>query len=362
MGRVCFWQPCGTLQVRQVASGLQHDETRVMTILVTGGAGYVGLNVVEALLASGREVALFDRGGLPAPAHRAVAQYVQSGQLNLIEGDVCDASQVARAFAERKPRGVIHCAAVTSGPGREARDPSSVVQVNLQGTINVLDAARRNAVRRFVYVGSGAAYGESLYRLQRLYEDIAPSAPLTLYAITKHATERMCMRLAELWSVDVVCARLGTVIGPWERDTGMRDNFGTHSQLARCAATGITAVLPPRANRRDWIYSCDVAAGLLALLDAPAHRAMLYNLSSGVDWGSATLHAWCDALQTVYNDFEYHSADDGETPNIGYTDTDRCLMDVGRIVNEFGVTLRGPQEAYAEYAGWIARTPEFWKI
>ena len=172
----------------------------------------------------------------------------------------------------------------------------------------------------------------------------------------------MCLRLAELWDIDVVCARLGTVIGPWERNTGVRDNFGTHSQLALCAATGKEAVLPPRAIRRDWVYSRDVAAGLIALLDAKSPRHPVYNLSSGVDWGDGTMAAWCEALKTVYNDFKFRVAQSSETANIGYTDKDRCLMDTGRIVNEFGLRLRGPGDAYEDYAQWISRTPDFWSI
>src|SRR4029079_17505754 len=103
---------------------------------------------------------------------------------------------------------VVHAAAITSGASREARDPARIVDVNLQGTLNVLEAAREHDVRRIVYVGSGAAYGESLYRFPVVYEE-TPSVPTSLYSITKHAAERTCMRLADLWSVDAVCVRLG---------------------------------------------------------------------------------------------------------------------------------------------------------
>src|SRR3954468_20803302 len=64
------------------------------------------------------------------------------------------------------------------------------------------------------------------------------------------------------WSVDAVCVRLGTVIGPWERDTGARDNFGTHSQLARLAVRGEAAILTAREVQRDWVYAKDVAHAL----------------------------------------------------------------------------------------------------
>lgn len=330
-----------------------------MAILVTGGAGFVGLNLVDALLASGEEVVLFDRGAPPPAAERAWA--TQRGRLQWVAGDVLDAAALGKAFAARRIDRVLHCAAVTSGPKREASDPGGVVAVNLQGTINVLTAAREHQVRRVVYTGSGAVYGESLRRFGRIYEDNTPALPVTLYAITKFAAERIALRLKNLWGVDVVCARLGTLVGPWERDTGVRDNFGTHSQLARLALAGETAVLPPREVRRDWIYSRDVAAGLVALLEASAPRHFIYNLSSGFDWSGSVL-AWCEILKDAYSRFDFRVAAADETPNIGYTDTDRFPMDVGRIEHDIGFKPRfTPREALADYLEWLRRTPDFWE-
>ncbi len=329
-----------------------------MTVLVTGGAGYVGMNVVEALLARGDDVVLMDCGTLPSAVHRTLDAYGR--RMDVVSADVCDTAAVASTFAGRDITGVIHCAAVTAGPAREARDPGSSIEVNLRGTLNVLDAARRHQVRRIVYPSSGAVYGESLYRLTRIYEDSAPVLPVTLYGVTKFAAERMCVRLRELWRLDVVCARLGTLIGPWERDTGVRDNFGTHSQLARCAVRGETAVLPAQEVSRDWVYSRDVARGLLALLDAEAPRHSVYNLSSGGAWGSVL--DWCARLKAAYPGFNYRVALQGETPNIGYTDRDRYPMDVGRIMQDVGFRLRFvPPAAYDDFLDWLQRTPDFWR-
>jgi nucleoside-diphosphate-sugar epimerase len=158
----------------------------------------------------------------------------------------------------------------------------------------------------------------------------------------------------------MVCARLGTLVGPWERATGVRDNFGTHSQLARLALAGETAVLTSRPVRRDWVYSRDVAAGLLALLDAPAPQHFVYNLSSGADWNSSVV-AWCEALQAAYPAFKCRIADENETPNIWYTDSDRYPMDIGRINQEFGFRPRfGPREAFADFLDWLSRAGASW--
>jgi nucleoside-diphosphate-sugar epimerase len=327
-----------------------------MAVLVTGGAGFVGLNVVQAVLARGDDVVLFDAGQLPPGAERALEPW--SDYLWIEPGDVLDPQRLDALFQRYSIDRVVHAAAVTSGPDREARDPASIVDVNLRGTINVLDAARKHSVKRVIYIGSGAAYGESLYRLPRLYEE-SPSVPTTLYSITKHAAERLCMRMKELWKLDLVCVRLGTVIGPWERDTGVRDNFGTHSQLAALAVAGRSAVLTRREIQRDWVYALDVANALTALVDAPGPMQLLYNVSSGIAW-EHPIAVWCEMLKGAYPRFSFHIAEDNEQPNIWYTDRDRGLMDVGRLARDIGFRAQYPmQAAYAHYLDWMRRTPEF---
>ena len=323
-----------------------------MATLVTGGAGFVGLNVVEALLENGDEVVLFDSGELPPDAERELEPH--RGRLSIERGSVLEPETLDSLFRSHRIERVIHAAAITSGPEREAREPGRIVDVNLRGTIEVLEAARKHGVQRTIYVGSGAAYGESLYRLPRLYEE-SPSVPTTLYSITKHAAERACMRLKTLWDFDVACVRLGTVIGPWERDTGARDNFGTHSQLAAMAAEGKAAVLTEREIQRDWIYARDVAAGLVALAHAPVLRHTLYNLSSGVAW-EEPIAIWCDRLRDAYPAFSFKVAAGEERPNIWYTDRDRGIMDIGRISQDVGFRIRYPmQRAYDDFLAWLGK-------
>lgn len=328
-----------------------------MSVLVTGGAGFVGLNLVDALLARGDAVVLFDGGAPPAAAQRAFA--ARGARLSVERGDVLDGAALDGVFARHAVQRVLHCAAVTSGPEREAREPALIARVNVGGTIAVLEAARRAGAHRIVVASSGAVYGEASYRLPR-FDETVPPEPVTLYGITKFAAERACMRLRELWRIDVACARLGTVIGPWERDTGVRDNFGTHSQLARLAQRGGEAVLPAHEVRRDWIYARDVAGGLLALLDAGRLEHAVYNLGSGLDW-SGCVAAWGEALQAAFPGFRCRAAAAGERPNVWYTDRDRGLMDVGRLARDTGFRPRyGPREAYADYVDWLRAHPGFW--
>src|SRR3954462_14190128 len=111
-----------------------------MKVLVTGGAGYVGMNVVEALLERGGSVVLLDAATLPPPAQRALAPH--SRLLKIVQADICDAAAMKSLFAQHRFDGVVHCAAVTAGREREARDPAPSIEVNQLGTLNLLTAAR----------------------------------------------------------------------------------------------------------------------------------------------------------------------------------------------------------------------------
>lgn len=322
-----------------------------MAILVTGATGFVGTNIVETLLARGEHVVAFGQGGMPVNALRAFARFGDA--LEVVEGDVRDQDGLERLFATRRIERMVHGAVITAGVARERQDVTVIVDVNVSGTARMLETARRHGVGRIVHVSSGSAYGRSLFECDRLREDATPERPQTMYQITKFAGERTALRLRELHGLDLVCVRLGSVIGPWERDTGVRDTLSTHFQLARMAARGEPAVLPQREFRRDWVYCRDVAGAIAALLSAQSPAHALYNVSSDMNWGG--LAKWCDKLREVYPHFDYRVAREGERTNLGISELqDRGVMDIGRLRGDVGYSPRfGPAEAYEDYAVWL---------
>jgi UDP-glucuronate 4-epimerase len=329
-----------------------------MITLVTGATGFVGTSIVEALLGRGDEVIAFGQGGMAANAQAAFAR--SSRQLTVIDGDVRDASSVEALFAgPRRVERMVHASAITAGVAREKRDPATIVEVNVAGTARALQAAHRHGVGRIVHVSSGSAYGRSLFECPRLYEDVTRERPETLYQITKFAGERTALRLRELYGLDLACTRLGSVIGPWERDTGVRDTLSTHFQLARLAEQGGSAILPQREYRRDWVYCRDVAAAIVALLEAKSLAHTLYNLSSDRAWGG--LAPWCQRLQTTYRGFSYRVAGEGERSSLAISELqDRGVMDIARIGQDIGFKPRfGPDEAYEDYARWLREYGRF---
>ncbi len=329
-----------------------------MAILVTGGAGFVGLNVVEALLARGEHVVVFGLEAMPAAAGAQFAAL--PGQLEVVRGDVLDRAALDAVLAAQKIHAMFPLAAVTAGPRREAEQTAHILEVNLIGVTNQLQAARDTGVGRIVFPSSISVYGESLNTPGPLREDTTPPVPISVYGITKYAGERLALRLRELWGLDLVCARIGAVFGPWERDTGVRDLLGPHMQLAMAALRGEEAVLPATLLPRPWVYARDLAHGLVLLLDAEQPRWPVYNISSGEDWGPRIL-LWAETLVQHYPTFRWRqSANPAEATINFYDDRPRAVEDIGRIRDDFGYTPEFPPEAaYRDYARWLVTVPDY---
>jgi UDP-glucose 4-epimerase len=181
-----------------------------MRILVFGGTGFVGLNIAAALVARGHAVTLFDRAGLPPAANKDFAAH--GDRLTAIQGDVRDSQAVEEAIAAGYDA-IILGAAITAGSEREARDPETILRVNLLAQAPILIAARSSGVKRIINLSSAAAYGASAFRNVLLDEE-TPCDPASLYAITKFASEKVAARLAGLWQCKIISVRLSAVFGP----------------------------------------------------------------------------------------------------------------------------------------------------
>ncbi|MDP6872837.1 MAG: NAD(P)-dependent oxidoreductase [Alphaproteobacteria bacterium] len=329
-----------------------------MRALIVGGCGFVGLNIAEALLRRGDDAVLFDAN----PLHPAAATAFEAlpGTFTVLLGDVRDPASAAAAFAETAIDAVFYGAAMTSGPARERDAPAQVLQVNLLGLVNVIKAAAdAGGVRRIINIGSGSAYGR--YRLDGegpIIEEQTPSEPESLYGITKHASEAVCRRLAELLGLDIRSVRLAAVYGPWEIDSGARDTLSPLMQAALAALHGEAAVLPRR-DRQDWVYSRDVAMALLALLDTPAPGHDLYHIASATPCGVID---WCAALASRYPEFRYGVAGPEKTANINlHGDRDRRPLSGLRLADDIGHSLPAdPETAFLDFLDWMAQHGAFW--
>lgn len=332
-----------------------------MTNLVNGGAGFVGLNIVEEALRRGETVIAFDRSPIPEAALAVLAGL--PGTLRVVTGDITNPDDVARVVSDNAVQRIFHGAAVTSDAAREKAAPELVIQVNLLGLINVIKAAdAAGGVRRIINISSGSAYGDGGFGKTGwsgpLDEHGTREEPTSLYAISKYASERVCRRLAELMDLDIRNVRLSAIFGPWERDTGLRDTLSSPMQASLLAKRGEVAVLARR-EARDWTYSRDVAKALFALMMAETPRHDLYNITSATTW---SVLDWCEQLAGTFPEFRYRLAEPGETPTVDlFGDRDRIAMAPDRLRDDIGHVLADDLDAtYADFAGWLTEAPDFW--
>jgi len=304
-----------------------------MSILVTGSSGFVGLNIVEHLLARGDDViGVSDR---PVPQIAALAFAELPGRLVQIVADVRNQHAMQRIMSEYGVKRVVHAAAVTSNTARERTEACHTVGVNMGGLTAVAGAAAAQGVERFVFVSSNAVFGGGVPDYALLDEDW-PKAPGTIYALSKWTGEMILDLLGASTGLDWVAGRLAGVFGPWEYRTGIRDFMNPVFQANTLALAGRHAFLPRR-GKSNWHFARDAASALVTLLDAPAHKHKVYNLGTPYVWSIAD---WCDRLAARFPAFEIHVGSGDGAPIDLYGDHDGGILSGDRFTAEFGPTGR----------------------
>jgi UDP-glucose 4-epimerase len=236
-----------------------------MRALVTGGAGFIGSNLVSALLERRFAVTVLD------DISTGYRENVPAG-VEFIEGDVRSESDVQRAI--RQADVVFHLAA-SVGNARSLQDPVRDSEVNVIGTLRILEAARRHGVRKIVASSSAAIFGELKHLPIREDHPAEPDSP---YGVSKLAGEKMCLAFARLYGMEIVCLRYFNVYGENQR----YDAYGNvipifvHRMLDRLPLI----VFGDGDQTRDFVHVSDVVqANLLAALTTGCTGA--YNIASG---------------------------------------------------------------------------------
>ena len=210
-----------------------------------------------------------------------------------------------------------------------------------------------------VHVGTGAVYGDlGIVPGNQLDEVSDLPRPVGMYPITKYAAERACLRLGALWGMDIVVGRLAMVFGRWEHESGARDRMALPLQTVRLALRGEEARILRVAELRDWIYGPDVAAGLIALLDAPKLESRVFHVGTGMPWD---IGDWCERLVGRYPGFRYRFVTDPAAANVlPLGSVGRSPFRVDRIRSEAGFAPRYPLDrAFEDYTTWLGRHPGF---
>jgi UDP-glucuronate 4-epimerase len=229
------------------------------SVLVTGGAGFIGSHLVDHLLAQGELVTVIDNFNDfydPAIKRANTTPHLDHTDYTLIEGDIRDADLIRHTFRTGSFDQVIHLAAM-AGVRPSLENPTLYQEVNLIGTMNILEAMHEFSAKHLIFASSSSIYGNN--KKLPFSEKDPVDNPISPYAATKKSGELMAYTYHHLYDIKTVCLRFFTVYGPRQRPEMAIHRFA--EQIVRGEEL---AVYAEGKSRRDYTYIDDIIAGVLA--------------------------------------------------------------------------------------------------
>jgi len=257
-----------------------------MKALVTGGAGFIGSHIVDRLLKDGHEVIVLDDF---STGHRS--NLADHNALTIVEGDISNYDTVKKCM--QGVDWVFHKAAVASVP-KTVNDPVGSSLVNYHGTLHLLEAARANKVKRFVFASSAALYGD-----EPTLPKVETMCPITLspYAVDKLASEFACGMYSKLYGLETVCLRYFNVYGP--RQDPSSPYSGVISIFTNKLKNKETpTIFGDGEQTRDFVFVSDVVEANMKALTTENGAGQYFNIATG---NKITLNNLLKTLSDIYS-------------------------------------------------------------
>lgn len=233
------------------------------TVLITGGAGFIGSHLSERLLTEGYRVICLDNFDTfydPRIKRTNISSLLKNEKFTLSEGDIRDSELLKEIFSREAINIIVHIAA-RAGVRPSIKEPVLYYDVNVRGTMNLLDMAKEHRVKKFIFASSSSVYGEN--EKTPFSEEDNVDNPISPYAATKKAGELICYTYHHLYKIPVACLRFFTVYGPRQRP-----EMAIH-KFTRLIHEGKTVpVYGDGSSRRDYTYIEDIIEGVAAAMNA----------------------------------------------------------------------------------------------
>ena len=299
-----------------------------MRALVTGGAGFIGSNLVDALVARGDEVAVVDN--ISSGRRENLAGALQRGA-TLHEVDIRDGAAVRAAFDAARPQVVFHLAAQVD-VRKSLADPAYDASINVVGTVNVLEAAREHAVHRLVNTSTGGAiYGDTdVFPTP----ETVPPLPMAAYGQSKQCAEEYCALMGRVYGFPAVTLRYGNVYGPRQDPKGEAGVIAIFA--GRLLGGEQPLVFGDGTQTRDYTFVGDIVAANLTAAEHP-DASGAYNIGTGVE--SSVLDV-LDAMREAGDAPADAFQPQFEPARLG--ELERSSLDVSRARDELGFTAGTP--------------------
>ncbi len=232
------------------------------SILLTGGAGFIGSHVAEALLRRADGLTVVDNLHdfySPVWKKQNLQDIQRAGPFDFHDVDICDRQRIRDVVSRSRPEVIVHLAA-RAGVRPSIEEPSAYVEVNINGTLNLLELCREFQVRKFVFGSSSSVYGAT--SRAPFCEEQVDLKPISPYAATKLAGEMLCYTYAHLFKFFVICLRFFTVYGPRQRP-----DLAIHKFTSLIESGKPVPVFGDGSTGRDYTFIDDIVAGVLAAIE-----------------------------------------------------------------------------------------------